>query len=1333
MFCICRCCGNFATKMGASLLFLRLIMLLFVVSALFVAQVKSKEYAKYHKKGYCVWYGQCTNGTKPKNCFYNGPAKELKDPEGVQLLNSICPELRGQRTCCDTKQLKSLVSSLQTLRQLTSRCPACWNNMRRLYCESTCDRDQSLFLDPTLIINNKTIFQISYFVSEKFKQGLYDSCKEVTFPGNNEKVMNLLCGTPAGTCSPQKLLHYMGETSNGYAPFTIKFPPKLTTNLHWMNKKILKCNESFFDLQNNRTANPCSCQDCTPSCPVHPPPPPKPKPLKIMGLDALSFGLLLAYLLFLIIFIPSSIIYSFGKNKKCHSVVENTQSIESSYHAPYPTPVQVDSRPGVCARLGSKMESALCYWFTRWGIWCSSHPFVVMVTCLVMVGALACGVMFFTVTTDPVELWSSPNSEARDEKDIYDSNFNPFFRTEQLIIRPKHPIPTGYHRFGDGKWIPFGPIFHLDLLNQALDLQNEITNMRVPFGSGNITLEDICFQPLAPQKHECTIQSIFQYFQNNNTRLNKCLTSLGYMCNNETLSVDFKAYDFHDHVIYCTSSPTSYDGHLSIPCLGAYGGPVAPNIALGGFDGSAYNNASTLIISFIVNNHKDKNKLKKALAWEKAFVNFMKDYVSNPKNGNLMISFNAERSIQDELERESKTDVITILVSYLIMFLYITVALGQYTDCSTIMIDSKVTLGISGIAIVAFSVVASLGFWSYIGEPATLIIIEVVPFLVLAVGVDNIFILVQACHRHNPNVKEDVPHKIGRVLGEVAPSMLLTSLSESVAFGLGAMSTMPAVRVFSLYAAVAVIFDFLLQITAFVAILSLDTKRQENNRLDLFCCIKEPKKSSSGDISCNMYLVMKYFAEVLLSDIVRPIVMAFFVGLLFFSIAVTPKVDVGLDQELALPADSYVLKWFRDMKDYLHVGPPVYFVVNEGYDYEHKVGQNKICGSSGCLSDSLVQQIFLASLSPDQTKIAMTASSWLDDYFSWIEPNGPDSCCRMKYVHDPVDNKTVPVIPPEFCNATVVDPLCLPCMNKSQEGLRPTPTQFDKYLPYYLHDNPETKCSKGGHAAYGNALKLGTAKDKYFVQASYFMSYHTILKTSPEYTEALKSARQIAKNITDTIGAQVFAYSVFYVFYEQYLTIVEDTWENLLYCAGAIFVVTFLLLGFNFSIALIVTFTVSLIVVDLIGLMFVWNISLNAVSLVNLVMAVGISVEFCSHIARAFAVNPHHCKIERAKEALAKMGSSVLSGITLTKFSGILVLYFSKSQIFQVFYFRMYLGVVLIGAFHGLIFLPVLLSYVGPSSRVTLMPRPETSRKPYFLDGTEERRPLLGSSDPCIQ
>ena len=46
--------------------------------------------------------------------------------------------------------------------------------------------------------------------------------------------------------------------------------------------------------------------------------------------------------------------------------------------------------------------------------------------------------------------------------------------------------------------------------------------------------------------------------------------------------------------------------------------------------------------------------------------------------------------------------------------------------------------------IVFVAVLCSLGAFSYLGVPATLIIIEVVPFLVLAVGVDNIFILVQA-------------------------------------------------------------------------------------------------------------------------------------------------------------------------------------------------------------------------------------------------------------------------------------------------------------------------------------------------------------------------------------------------------------------------------------------------------------------------------------------------------------------------------------------------------------------------------------------------------------
>ena len=87
--------------------------------------------------------------------------------------------------------------------------------------------------------------------------------------------------------------------------------------------------------------------------------------------------------------------------------------------------------------------------------------------------------------------------------------------------------------------------------------------------------------------------------------------------------------------------------------------------------------------------------------------------------------------------------------------------------------------------IVLLSVSAALGLCSYAGVAASMIIIEVVPFLVLAVGVDNIFIFVQAVQREQRASDESIADHVGRVLGNVGPSMFLSSFAESVAFGFG--------------------------------------------------------------------------------------------------------------------------------------------------------------------------------------------------------------------------------------------------------------------------------------------------------------------------------------------------------------------------------------------------------------------------------------------------------------------------------------------------------------------------------------------------------------------
>ncbi|XP_037661477.1 NPC intracellular cholesterol transporter 1 [Choloepus didactylus] len=1251
----------------------------------------------------CVWYGECgiASGDKRYNCEYSGPPIPLPEA-GYDLVQELCPGFFFDNVslCCDVWQLQTLKDNLQLPLQFLSRCPSCFYNLMNLFCELTCSPRQNQFLNVTATedyvdpVTNQTktnVKELEYYIGESFANAMYNACRDVEAPSSNDKALGLLCGKDAAACNATNWIEYMFNKDNGQAPFTITpiFSDLPVRGMEPMNNATKGCNEPVDEV-----TGPCSCQDCSLTCGPKPQPPPPPAPWVIFGLDAMYVIMWITYMAFLLVFFGA--FFAVWCYRKQYFVSEYTP-IDSNIA--FSVNASDQGEASCCDSLSVVFEGSLRRLFTQWGSFCFRNPGCVLFFSVVFICVCSSGLVFVRVTTNPVDLWSAPNSQARLEKEYFDTHFGPFFRTEQLIIRAPHTDRHTYQPYPSGADVPFGPPLDIGILHQVLDLQTAIENITAFYNNQTVMLQDICLAPLSPYNKNCTILSVLNYFQNSHAMLD------------HTKGDEFYVYaDYHTHFLYCVRAPASLNDTsvLHDPCLGTFGGPVFPWLVLGGYDDQNYNNATALVITFPVNNYyNNTEKLQRAQAWEREFINFVKNY----KNPNLTISFTAERSIEDELDRESNSDIFTIIISYAIMFLYISVALGHIKSCRRFLVDSKISLGIAGILIVLSSVVCSLGIFSYLGLPLTLIVIEVIPFLVLAVGVDNIFILVQAYQRDERLQEETLDQQLGRVLGEVAPSMFLSSFAETVAFFLGGLSLMPAVHTFSLFAGMAVFIDFLLQITCFVSLLGLDIKRQERNRLDILCCVRGTDDGTSIQASenCLFQFFKNSYSPLLLKDWMRPIVITVFVGVLSFSIAVLNKVEIGLDQALSMPDDSYVVDYFQSLSRYLHAGPPVYFVLEEGHDYTSLAGQNVVCGGTGCNNDSLVQQIFNAAELDSYTRIGFTPSSWIDDYFDWIKPQS--SCCR-------VYNTTE-----QFCNASVVDPACVRCRPLTPEGKqRPQGEDFMKFLPLFLSDNPNPKCGKGGHAAYGSAVNiLGNSTA---VGATYFMTYHTVLKTSADFIDAMKKARLVASNITDTMGIKeknyrVFPYSVFYVFYEQYLTIVDDTVFNLGVSLGAIFLVTVVLLGCELWAAVLMCTTIAMVLANMFGVMWLWGISLNAVSLVNLVMSCGISVEFCSHITRAFTVSTKGSRVERAEAALSHMGSSVFSGITLTKFGGIVVLAFAKSRIFQIFYFRMYLAMVLLGATHGLIFLPVLLSYIGPSINKA---RSRTTQECY--KGTEQERLL---------
>uniref|UniRef100_A0A8C9TY93 NPC1 like intracellular cholesterol transporter 1 n=1 Tax=Scleropages formosus TaxID=113540 RepID=A0A8C9TY93_SCLFO len=1286
-----------------------------LLSALTVLLGILVHYAQ-HEPGFCTFYEECginpdVTGSliTPTIPCLNYSTARLLDKIHYLKLKSVCPMLdQGEGktfACCSLGQLISLEKSLSLSKAVLIRCPSCAENFAHLHCVTTCSSNQSLVVNVTRTIKVNTtglekdaVTAYQAYISTTFADAAFRSCRNVRVPVTGGFAIATMCGLYAATlCTPQRWYDFQGDSSNGLAPLDIDFrliPPgaPVPSGIVPYNGKVPGCNET------SSTGNePCSCQDCKEMCPFIPPPTSPPQPFKIGHIDGLLAVCLSIFCSLLLFFVCFLLLRTSDHYFKSRNKVKDKNGNDLSQELMEPKDVTCTDRNSLATQefLGSL--------FQKWGTLMATHPLKTLLASAVVVVVFAVGLMYIELTTDPVELWSAPDSRARQEKDFHDEYFEPFFRTNQLILTAPGYPGHFYDSLLFGMY-NFSGIITKDLILQLLELQTRI--QAIEFWSDDlnrtVTLKDICFAPLNPKNpslSDCAVNSLPQYFQNSVENLNAKvnMTKLGVT----------KEVDWRDHFIYCIKYVSVTFGPLwLLKSMNA-----SPLTCIHSQD-EDYTMAEALILTFSLNNYpRDSVKFKLVEKWEQMFLDIVAEYQKNPAT-NFTFAYMAERSLEDEINRTTAEDIPIFMISYAVIFVYIAVALGEYSSFKRILVDSKILVGLGGILVVGCSVLASMGFYAWIGISSSLVILQVVPFLVLAVGADNIFIFVLEYQRDKRRPGETREEHIGRVLGRVAPSMLLCSLSESICFFLGALSSMPAVKSFALYAALAVVMDFLLQMTAFVAVLSLDAQRQDRNRCDLALCVTvstpRPSKPSQGFL---LPFMKRYYAPVLLKPVTRIIVVVVFLFMFCASIFLMFHVTVGLDQELALPTDSYMLEYFKYLNMYFEVGVPTYFITTRGFNFSTTEGMDAVCSSVGCDPFSLTQKIQYATEYPDKSFLAIPASSWVDDFIDWLNPGS--RCCRLY---------TSGLDIGEFCPASEPYNKCMiNCVRATiNVTLRPTVDQFNKYLPIFLDNVPDLECPKGcpfprryDSENVSPNFMLGSDLDCLLLPstASRFMAYHTPLKNSQEYTEALRAARQLAANITRSMREvngtasdfEVFPYTVTYLFYEQYLTIVPEGLFNIAVCLVPTFVVCCILLGMDVRSGLLNLLTIVMITVDTVGVMTLWGIDYNAVSLINLVTAVGISVEFVSHLTRSFALSTCPTHVERAKEATANMGSAVFAGVAMTNLPGIVVLAFAKAQLIQIFFFRLNLVITLLGLVHGLVFLPVLLSFFGPGLNTAVL------------------------------
>ncbi|KAI9986139.1 hypothetical protein PInf_025050 [Phytophthora infestans] len=989
---------------------------------------------------------------------------------------------------------------------------------------------------------------------------------------------------------------------------------------------------------------------------------------------------------------------------------------------------------------------------------------------LICSAVMCLGLLNMQLQTDPQGLWVPPNSVAAREQTRFDELFGPFFRIQQLIFY----VEGDTNPNSDSELVPATCDANHDLVQrqflvQMAKVQTQITNAVVysqDEANVSLTLEDFCYRPIKGKG--CLITSPFQYWLTNSTLLQ------------------------HDPDIKLTTACQTTDPVLKdhSPCMDQNGVPVMRNVVFGGLSrdechqnpdpcGEATPQAKALMVTFLLNNNPENETFTRyAKLWEKEVFlliaeqaaeslkpsggntsgEFIWDSVEDPELADagvdgMRLTYMAERSVADSLVVQTNQNAFIVVVSYLVMFLYVSASLGKFSD----PVRSRFGLGLTGILIVLLSLGAAMGIsCTLLQMEVTMITLEVVPFLVLAIGVDNMFILTNEfdrlatlrglatldTKRNTRDRAEDELLMLKQVMGEtmanVGPSIVVAAMAESLAFLVGALTRIPALTSFCVVAALAVAANFALQMTWLASALVLDARRVRARRYDLFPWVKQkltltppvkgkrrveskdhyqydllvdenaPDPGNLARPSCAGLIqrfVERTYIPFLLRRSTKVVVLVTAVLTLTLSAFGSSELPLGLEQELAVPTDFYLHEYFKKQTALGEAGPPAYVVLDSDVDYTDAHLQRDV-------------NVLLDELSGLRQYIDLPIHSWLHTFNQWRQ--------MRFFLHDKIDQGLCD------CPVQPMDPFPYELAdigNKEREDVF-TAIEYGYGAPMVANVTPNalfyplvknftgisidsTCCQHFGlcGAQYEGDIifKEPKADDDSSVSivGSRMRFQLNALRNQSMFVNSYFYLHDVTSRWSSGRAATAFPYALVFVFEEQYTYIQGVALQSVLLSLAVVFGAVFVLMDGSLRLTTVVTLCVLSMAFSLLGFLFVWNLlagpgaetSINAVSVVNLLACIGLGVEFCVHMAHQFSFSGRHhlgtTGNDHTRYALTSVGASVFSGITLTKLCGIGVLAFAPSMLFRVYFFRMYFGIVVLGCFHGLVLLPVLLSLIG--------------------------------------